>query len=264
MNKTLVISLAVAIGMVCTIGANQVLATEASPSAKLALQETNKVNRLQTQAANEIDRRLNSLSKLTGLINSAKKLSTDDKNTLDLQIQSQISSLMTLKTKVSTDSASLDLKTDVDSIKSSYRIYALYLPKMHILVAADLLNQVADKLTTLSLKLQSRIQQADTAGQDVTQLQSKLTDLQTHIADLTTQTTEATSSVLPLTPDGWPANKSTLTAARTNLVNARKDAGTAKADIQQILADLKSLRPKTSTDSASPSASASSSAAMTH
>lgn len=264
MNKKLAISL---IFSVCVIGilcASQVRASDASVSAKQALQATSKTGHLQTQAVNEIDRRLASLSKLIGLINSAKRLTPDTKNILGLQIQSQISSLNALKTKVSTDSASVDVKTDVESIKSAYRVYALYLPKMHIIITADLLNQVADKLSALSVKLQSRLEQADTNGKDVTTLQSDLTDLQIRIADLSTQTKEATASVIPLTPDGWPANQPTLKSARTNLTNARKDAETARTDIHQIIAGLQSLKPRINSNSASPSASASSAANTVH
>jgi len=232
--------------------------TAATPGAKVdRMQEkqeqrqSNQISNLKLRANREIDRRIAALNKLTTRITNIKKLSSGDKSTLTSQIQTQITDLTSLKSKVDADTDLATLRSDVKSIVDSYRIFALFIPKIHLLAAADSMSQAADNLTTLAAKLQDRIQKAQAAGNDVTNLNAALSDLQAKVADAKTQYQNAENLVLPLTPDGYPANKAQLDQGRAMVKTGAQDLKTARADAVTIINGLKSMK-KTPVSSPSP------------
>lgn len=197
--------------------------TPTSVATRAAARQDALISRLKTRADNEITRRVSALTKLQDRINSIKRLTSDQKTSLTSQVQDQITALDTLKAKINADTDIATLRTDVQSIVKSYRIFALYIPKMYIIAHADRLLDIIDVLTGIEGKLQAR------GGS-----QSLLSDMTAKLADAKTQATNAIDAVLPLTPDGYPANKTTLSSARTMLVTARKDIQAAHKDGQQI------------------------------
>jgi chromosome segregation ATPase len=176
-----------------------------------------KVGTLQERADREITRRIASLQKLLEKLNTLKRLSADQKASFTKQIQTEIDNLTALQAKIKANRDPATLKTDVQSIVTSYRIYALFMPKITILSTADRVDTIADQLSTLATKLQGRIDKAKSQGKDVTGLQADLSDMQKKIADAKTQEQNAVTSVTSLTPDGYPGNKTTLESARAML-----------------------------------------------
>lgn len=215
--------------------------TTVTPGARGAALQATVISRLKTRADNEITRRINALTLLMGRINDIKRLTTDQKNTLTSQIQDQINSLNTLKTKIDADTDLATLRTDVQSVVQSYRIFALFIPKTYIIIRGDRLLDIVDLLTGIQGKLQTRIDAAKSAGNDTTAMQSLIADMTSKLADAKTQATNAINAVTPLTPDGYPANKATLQSARTMLVTARQDIQAAHQDEQKIRQDLVNL-----------------------
>lgn len=196
---------------------------------------------LKQRAQSEIGRRVESLNKLLTRINEFKKLSATQKSTLTTQVQSEISTLNALLAKINADTDVATLRTDVKSIVDAYRIYALFIPQIQILGAADRILTVTDEMTTLAAKLETKINEQQTKGQNVTDLQTLLTDMKAKIADAKTQSQAAIDAVTPLTPAGFPGNKTTLQSARQMLATALKDLNTARQDVRQIMVGLTKL-----------------------
>lgn len=73
----------------------------------------------------EITRRLAELNKLDGKINSTARLTTADKTTLTAQVNTEITGLTALKTKLDADTTITAAHTDAVSILTEYRVYAL-------------------------------------------------------------------------------------------------------------------------------------------
>src|SRR5690242_2276480 len=74
-----------------------------TPGARATERLTNALERLKGKADKEIDRRVTGLTHLVDVINKIKRLSTDQKTSLAAQVQEQITSLNTLKTKIDAD-----------------------------------------------------------------------------------------------------------------------------------------------------------------
>lgn len=208
--------------------------------------QANRVVKLREKADREIDRRITALQKIVARIGSIKRLSADQKSSLTTQIQVQIADLTNLKSKIDANTDIEILKTDIKSIVNSYRIYLLFIPKIHILAAADEIFNASDKLMDISTKLQTKITDAKTAGKDVLNLETALTDMQNKITDAKKQAEAAQNAVLPLTPDGYPGNKTTLQNARTMLQTGRHDLQQAKIDAKTIINGLKKFKITTS------------------
>ena len=197
------------------------------------------MSRLKTRADNEITRRVNALTKLMSRISEMKRLTSDQKTGLTSQAQAEITSLNTLKAKIDADTDIATLRTDVQSITKSYRIYALYIPKMYIIMHADRLLGLVDDMTVLQAKLQVRIDALKAEGKDTSQMQAFISNMTTKLADAKTKAQSAIDMVMPLTPEGFPGNKATLVSARTLLQTVRKDLADAHKAAQQIRQNAK-------------------------
>jgi hypothetical protein len=208
----------------------------ATPSA------ANKVDNLKQRADKEIQRRVEDLSRLITKINGLKKITDSQKADFVSQIQAEITNLNTLKAKIDADTDLDTLRTDVQSIVKSYRIYLLFIPKINVLVAADSLDTIADKLDVVAAKLDLRI---GSSSADTTSLKTTLADMKTKTADIRVQSQKARGAVLPLTPDGFPGNKTILQQGRQYIVAGKKDADGAKKDAMLIMQGLRELNHET-------------------
>lgn len=210
-----------------------------------------RVTALKEKADKEIERRITALNELIKKIAALKKLPASDKATFTTQIQAEITNLTNLKTKIDADTDIITLRADVKSIVSTYRIFALFLPKIHILVAADMMSETIDRLSQIATKLQVRIQEAKSTGANVIALEAALADMQAKLTDAQKQFDSIETNITSLTPDGYPGNKSTLVNARGLLKTGRLNLIAAQQDAQVIIKGLRVLKVKTPTASAS-------------
>lgn len=227
-----------------------------TPSAEKTNKEKQAVTRIKDRSDKEIGRRIDSLNKLISRINEMKKISKEQKAILTAQIQTQITDLTTLKTKVDADTDLQNAKTDAQSIIKSYRIYALFIPKIHILATSDRMLDAIDKTSTIAAKLNTRISEAKGKGQDVSSLESLYSDMQSKITDAKTQAQNAIDLVTPLVPEGYPGNKTSLMDARKILMAGRQDLQSARIDARKIVNELKSVLNQKKTDLPSSTSSA--------
>jgi hypothetical protein len=196
---------------------------------------------LKTRGNQEISRRINALESLLAKLDKIKKLSDQQKNDFLAQINLNINDLNTLKDKIDSDSDLTTLQSDVKSIVDSYRIYALFMPKIRLLSGANVASEIADTLTTLSNKLEQRISEANADGRDTTSLEQLINDMKIKIADANLQLENMEKSVIPLAPSDYPGNKNNLIDARKLLQSAHQDLVDARHDAESIVAGLKEI-----------------------
>lgn len=204
------------------------------PATRTAVQQETVISKLKTRADAEITRRINALTKLLEKINAMKRLTAAQKTAFTSGINAQITSMNTLKAKIDADTDIATLRTDVQSIVKSYRIFALYMPQINIVAHADRILDVIEDMNAISGRLQKRIDEAKTAGKDTSAMQSLMTDRAAKLKDAATQADRAIAAVIALTPDGFPGNKTTLQSAQKMLQVARQDLVDALKDMQQI------------------------------
>jgi hypothetical protein len=218
----------------------------AEASATLAARITTITDR----ADQEITRRVNTLNALSARVAAMVRLSATDKNNLSSSIQSQITAMNSLQAQITIDAAANNtssLKTAVQSITASYRIFALILPQGTIEAAADRVLTIVGIMNDLATKLSARIQAAQYAGNNVAASQTTLADFNAKVSDAATQSTAATVEVASLMPDNgsstiMASNTVTLKDARFKIQAAQQDFVAARADAETIIKDLATLK----------------------
>lgn len=256
--KTLSKHSLVAAGFLTILAVTPVMAfaQTVSPITKQA-QITNKIPDIKAKGDNLINDRITKLTSFKNAIDARKRLSATQKQQYDTSITAAITNLNTLKTKIDADTDVATLKTDIKSIFTSYRIYAVVVPQIAEQAAADAMSTSADQLGSLADKLQARITEASNKGNDVTSLNSLLSDMRAKIADAKTQYANADSLISGLTPASFNSDqagtKNTFMTARTDIKTGRQDLQTALQDAKNIRNGLKALKPSGSpVTSASP------------
>jgi hypothetical protein len=203
--------------------------------------EAQHLQKLQSRANAEIERRLSKLDKLNSLISSTSKLSSSDKATLTAEVNSAISGLTSLKSKIDADTDLTSALIDAKSVVTEYRVYVLVVPKVHIIAAADAQQNVEAKLSAFATKLQSRITEAKNKGKDVSELQTALDSMNQQITAAQGISTSVESKVLPLQPTDYNSDHTLLSGYRSQLVTAHNDDKAAYQDAKTIVQDLQKL-----------------------
>jgi hypothetical protein len=208
------------------------------------------VQKGQQRADQEITRRIKALNALSIRVNGMTRLSTDEKSSMSTTIQTQITAMNTLQAQIATDAAAnstTSLKTDIQSITKSYRIFALVIPQGAIEAASDRVLTVASDLQTISGKLQTRITAAQAAGVNMNTSVTALADMNAKITDANTQVNAAVSETASLQPDNGDAtiqasNTAALKDAHAKIQAAQKDLVAARADAGTIVKALLAVK----------------------
>jgi len=246
-TKTAIITIGLSVAM---LAVPVVASAQTVTPAKGAVRKEANLTRLNTACTNAINQRLSSLNSANTRINGLVKLSSTQKQQYSGEITTDISGLQGVQTKCTNDfnaSNVQSLRADYQSVFTQYRIYAEFLPQVHLLTASDTMSVTQTKLSDLATKLQSRIQSAGNSSN----LTSLLSDIQAKVSDANTQYTNVESQVESLTPQSYDSNpsgtKSTFQNARSEIQTGASDLKTALSDAKQIIQALKSSNATTPT-----------------
>lgn len=197
---------------------------------------------IQTKGTQEIERRLTTLGQLNGKITAATKLTASDKSALTSEVTTEISGLTALKTQLNAETTLAAARIDSQAIYSDYRVYALIVPKIYLIKTADDQQVLEAKIAAIIPALQTNITAAQTAGKDVTALQ---TDLNNALAG--EQAAQVISSameakVITLQPTDYDNDHTILSGDRAQLTTARTDMTSAVTALKAIRSGLEQLK----------------------
>jgi hypothetical protein len=226
--------------------------------ATLVQNQTQEIANIDAHSGSEITARVSALNTLSGRVSAMTEISSTQKATITNEVDNLINELTTLQTQIKSLSSSTQvgvkgglsssspLRSAMDSITKAYRVYALVIPQIEILAAADRGQTLVTSLDTVSTKLQTRITADQTAGDDVTAFQASLADLNAKTADAQTQTATAITLTASLVPDNGDAtvaasNAAALKTARADVQTADNDLRAATADAQSIVKGVEAL-----------------------
>jgi hypothetical protein len=236
MKLKLSISVILLLGLI-TLVSSKVFAQ--SPASKAGVLSEARMTIIKTRADSQIEMRLASLNSAMTKIGEVKRLTSDEQTTFSNEIEQDINALTALKAKIDADTDPATLKTDATAVYSDFRVYAVFLPQIHEIISTDIIQVTATNLTAIAVKLQTRIQEMQTSGKTVTELQGFLTDMQAKISDAQAQATAAFNEIVGLTPESYPGSTATLKDARTKIRTATSDLKAALVDAKLIRAGLK-------------------------
>jgi hypothetical protein len=209
--------------------------------------EKQRVDNLKERANREIDRRVASLSKLTSRINLIVRITSEQKTSLISEISKNITELTALKNKVTSDTDLATLKGNVKSIVDSYKIYGVFVPKIHLLITINKTDQAQIKLSDIALKLEDRIKTLKDGGKNVTSLEADLIDMKTNLANAKTKIDALQEKIFAVIPADYPGNKGILVDGKNAMASIRKDLATARQDAGKIVEVIKAMDQERST-----------------
>jgi hypothetical protein len=206
---------------------------------------------LRTKTTTQIDNRIKAMNELTARINEMKRLSATEKTSLTASIQTSISDMDQLKTKVGAETDIAAIRQDSQSVTKGYRIYMLVLPQGRIEAAADRVLNIVSLMTSFETKLQGRLDQAKTDGNDTSSAVAIMSDMHAKILDANTQAQAAIDLVSGLQPDNGDkttaqANSQALKDARTKIKTAIADLKTARQDAGKVVKLLAGFKASSS------------------
>lgn len=227
-----------------TVLAQNTSATPGAQTTRKTQTQAQRMTQIKERAKKEIDRRLATLSTLNSKIASSPKMTTEDKSQLTTLVNQITSDLATLRLKIEADTDPAVLKIDVQSVVRDYRVYALIVPKVHILNAADRLMNTAEKVASIAAKLSDQIDILQSNAQDTTVLRAQLDQIEMRVEDAKAKAKSAHDQVIVLTPAGYPDNKTVMEAAKNSLKSGKEDLVFASKEARKIAARLGIIRPK--------------------
>lgn len=250
---------AVLITATMLLGALPVFAqTTATPATKVVgANAAARLSAVITKANADIAARITALNALSTRVQDLKNASAEEKANIASEVQTNVAGLNALQTTIDADTDATKARADAQTIFTTFRIYALVVPRGWILASADRVLTVSNLMTTLGTKIQARITADEAAGKNVTSLVATLADMNAKIADANSQATASQTGVTALLPDQGnktvaASNKSALVASHTNIKTATQDLKTARADIKTLLTGLKALGTPSTTSTSTP------------
>lgn len=184
-----------------------------------------------------ITSRISSLNTLSTRIQNDKRLSASEKNSLSSDIQTDMSGLTALKTKIDADTDATTARNDAKQIITNYYIYAVFEPKLRLLVTINNLQTATSNIQALIPHLQSLINTYKSQGKDVTQLQTLLNDISSQLQTINTTLTKDTTTVQGISVSSKSTAQTTFTQVRQDL------AQIVRTDLAKIRSDFAQMRP---------------------
>jgi len=194
--KTTKIITGAALLAICITNVGQALALT-NDRTKQAENRSERMEQIQLKATGMQERRDENVQKRTEL----------KKENATKEIDRRIASLKDLRSKITAETDATKLIELKKSIIESYRIYALFMPKITLIAHADQVISTATLMKTRTTADSEAWKQIDSG-----EIKAK----------------QVISDVIGLLPSGYPASKTTLENARTLLKDANKDLNLAR------------------------------------
>lgn len=204
----------------------------ATPTAKTA--SGDRLAAVKAAANARIRGRLATLHALELAVQDSKFLTSAEQGALNKQINSDLSGLTALSTKVAGETTAAAVRTDEVAMVDDYRVYLLMAPQTRL---TEALAAESDAATTLQ-KAEDALQQllAKQSGGGTAEEKSQLADLQSAITAAQSAIGNEVASELAIQPS--PDE----TAIKNALAPAKSAAKTAHQDLLKARDDAKDLR----------------------
>lgn len=189
-----------------------------------------------------ITNRLNSLNKLLSRVQSDTRLSASEKSSLTTDIQTDINGLTALKAKIDADTDATTARTEAKIIFTNYYVYAVFEPKIRILIIINNLQTVTANIQTLVPQIQNLINTFKAQGKDVTQVQAALDDVSTQLQTINTTLSADATTIEGISVSSKDTAQQTFTQVRQDLAQVvRQGFAKIRADFAQMRSLFKDI-----------------------
>jgi len=214
---------------------------EVNQASKAANKQSDRLPTIISRSNTMITNRIASLTKLLNRIQNDKRLSASEKTTLTTQIQTDISGLNGLKTKIDADKDATTAKNDEKSIITSYYVYAAFEPKVRYLIILNNLQATTNNIQLLVPQLQKLVNTFKSQGKDVTAIQALLDDVSSQLTTINTTITSDITAVQNVSTTAKPADGTFAKVKQDISQIIRAGLGKIRSDFDQMKPLFKQL-----------------------
>lgn len=209
--------------------------TERSPAANL--------ENARQRCLSALDRRQATVRRYLADVHAATGAPAADRAKLTDQLEDLASDLAAARSTIESADTASGLRHACGQMVTSTRVFRLYGPKTHALVATSRLHVLDSRIEAHEGRVAQAITRATERGvpaQQIAAARTALAAVTDRLADLHTKIDPLAGQLLPITVaqvnDG--SAESALTGARTALRSARADVAAIRADLRSIRDDL--------------------------
>ena len=187
---------------------------------------------IKARALEAIEHRLNTIDRLQEVVRSNDHVDPEHAAQLSAELSRLEASLEALAREIE-NAECQDLPELIREIVDDHRIYAIVVPKVHLVVAADTIVGVSERFEGVLGMIQEAIDHAAGTGYEVGQAQEFLNMAVESVRTAVALAQPIPGVVLPLGPEDWPEATEILRAAHGDVKTAVGELRSAKTSAHE-------------------------------
>jgi len=213
--------------------------TEAIESPATEVDRPVTFDQLKRRALEAIATRLDAIDRWTATVETNDHMTPDHRARLLAELGGAARGLTGLAADIEAAATYSDLGGLVPKIVEDYWVFALLGPIIHLVLAADVMADIAERFNEMAVGIQDAIARVEEAGYDPADAQAALDRMTTHLAAATTLIRPVPGTVLALQPDDMPEAGAQLRTAQADLESAREELRAAQKAGRQAVEAIK-------------------------
>ena len=186
------------------------------------------IDQLKRRALEAIEKRLEAITRWTGTVETNEQLDPDHRARLLADLGATSRGLNSLADDIEAATTYSELGRLIPKIVEDYWVFALLGPKVHLVIAADVMADINDRFDEVAASIQEAIDRLEEAGFDPTAAQAALDRMQAHLVAASTLIGPVPGTVLALRPADMPEAGADLRIARADLESAAEELRAAQ------------------------------------
>ena len=193
---------------------------------------------IQATAKLKTSARITALNTAIAKVTSATDITSSDRATILGTLNNDLAGMNTVEAKIAADTTAQTAATDLQTVFTTYRVYAVAIPQASYASGADrMTGTTIPNLTAAQKGLVVALKTVD-ASKSTAALQADLTDMQAQISAASGLLNGVAANALAVTPTAFNANHTVLQPERTAVTTALADLTKAGADGNTVLAAI--------------------------
>ena len=186
------------------------------------------IDQLKRRALEAIEKRLDAITRWTETVEANEHLDADHRARLLADLSATTRGLSSLAEDIEAATTYSELGRLIPKIVEDYWVFALLGPKVHLVIAADVMADINDRFDEVAASIQEAIVRLTEAGYDPTAAQAALDRMQAHLVAASTLIGPVPGTVLALRPADMPEASADLRTARADLESAAEELRAAR------------------------------------
>ncbi|MDH5616785.1 MAG: hypothetical protein OEY62_09640 [Acidimicrobiia bacterium] len=194
---------------------------------------------LKRRALETIDTRLDAIDRWTHRVETNEHLSDDHRSVLIAELNAAAGGLRSLAADIEAATTYSELGGLIPKIVEGYWVFALLGPKVHLVIAANVMADINDRFDEVAASTQEAIERVEAAGYDPVDARAALDRMLAHLTAASTLIDQVPGSVLHLRPADMPEAGEQLRSAQADLKSAAEELRAAQQAGRQAVEAIK-------------------------